>query len=159
MKKRCIVIPVIILPIVIGIFCLINMNNFYLGSNGMFYRTVSDYPNTTWVCEEPKAIIEVTCGQFGEVWGTKSILELEIDGEKNRFSISDRVNIFDLFRLDENGNKISDDRNDPNGNVIRTHAKYKKNVFGEVTSFRIEVLNDNQSIAGYKVLNFYKLSE
>lgn len=154
MKKKRIIISVIIVLVVIGIPCLINMSNFYLGSNSMFYRTVSDYPNTKWVCEETKAAINVIYKQSDESWGSQAILELEIDGEINRFEISDRVNLFDLFLLDENGNRKSDNRNDPNGNVIRTHAKYKKNIFGEVTSFQITVIDDEQTIEGYKTLKF-----
>ena len=155
MKKRKIVISVIIL-LVIGIPCLINMSNFYLGSNSMFYRTVLDYPDTVWVCNEPKARITVTIKHVEESWGAKALLEAENEGQKSRFSVETQANRFDLFRLDENGNEISNVINDPNGNVISARAKYRKNIWGEVTSFQITVINDNQTIAGYKTLEFYK---
>lgn len=154
MKKRRIVIPIIII-LIIGLPCLLNMSNFYLGSNSMFFRTISDYPNTVWVCKEPDAKITVTMERLKEASGSKSVLELEIDDVKNRFKIHTQADQFVLYRLDEEDNEISDVVNDPNGDVILTRAKYKKNILGVVTSFRITA-SENQTIAGYKTLEFVK---
>lgn len=154
MKKRRIVIPIIII-LIIGLPCLLNMSNFYLGSNSMFFRTISDYPNTVWVCKEPDAKITVTMERLKEASGSKSVLELEIDDVKNRFRIHTQADQFVLYRLDEEDNEISDVVNDPNGDVILTRAKYKKNILGVVTSFRITA-SENQTIAGYRTLEFVK---
>lgn len=153
-KKRIVILAIILLSV--GLLCLINMSNFYLGSNSMFYRTISDYPNTTWVSKEPQAIIEVTYEHSGESIGIKAIMEVNIDGKTDRYVIRNRVEIFDLFLLDQHGNQISDNINDTNGNVIRTRAKYRKNLLGEVTSFQITAVNDEPIIGGYKTLKFKK---
>lgn len=158
MKKKHIVISVIFL-LFIGILCLINMNNFYLGSNSMFYRTVSDYPNTKWICTEPKAVIEVIGNQYdvhSETCGSDTILTVYTNGVKNEFRVYTMANKIELCRLDVDGNEIDNARYDGNENAILTKVKYRKNILGNVTSFQIKVFYDEQSINGYKTLEFTK---
>lgn len=156
MKKRRIIIPIIMLLVVAGVPCLINMSNFGLGSNIAYFRTVDDYSNTVWICDEPKAMIAVTerKDKDSENWNPVATLSMEEYGKEVCFKIDTVAGIFILNRLDENGNEIDPAGYSGNPNRIVARASYRKNIFGEVTSFKVRARDKKQTIFGYKKLKF-----
>ena len=134
---------------------LLIINNFSFGPKGLFYKTLVDCPNTTWVDTDSKFLIEVFYGKTDEPYESKIVLSTLSSSPKEKFNVYVKYDKLYLFRLDENDNEITNVINDENGNVICGQAKYRKNILGNITSFKI-ILDGNQAIAGQKTVNFRK---
>ena len=150
MKKKYVVL--IFTFIVIG---LLIINNFSFGPRGLFYKTLDDCPNTTWVDTDSKFLIEVFYGKTDEPYESKIVLSTLSSSPKEKFNVYVKYDKLYLFRLDENDNEITNVINDENGSVMRGQVKYRKNILGNITSFKI-ILDGNQAIAGQKTVNFRK---
>ncbi len=145
----------IILLIVFAAICLLIINNFSFGPKGLFYKTLDDCPNTMWVDTDSKFLIEVFYEKTDEPYESKIVLSTLSSSPKEKFNVYVRYDKLYLFKLDENDNEITNVINDENGNVICGRAKYRKNILGNITSFKI-ILDGNQAIAGCKTLKFKK---
>lgn len=91
----------------------------------------------------------------GESYGNRIVLSTLPGTPEESFNVYVSGNKLYFFRLDENDKEITNVINDENGNVICGRAKYRKNILGNITSFKI-ILDGNQAIAGQKTVNFRK---
>jgi hypothetical protein len=143
---------IILILIIIGYF---NTLNFYMGSNSMFYKTIFDYPGSVWISKEPQLKLEVFKQSDTLNLGTHAIMRYQGTGNKKReFVVTGGVHldVFDINHIfNENGKMVG------NYTVMVGYAKYKKNIFGKITSFTLLTFNKDELFHNkYKEITFYR---
>lgn len=159
--RKSIIYYLIAIPIVL-LVCVyfIRTTNFYLGSNGYYYKDIFDYPESEWVCEEPKIKLRVyNLKQHPQSemeyvgYPHVAIMKMEFsEGEKEYAMIGERGHV-EIYEPIYVAGKIID-----KFEVFNGHANYRKNFFSaEVTSFTIyDIVQDEIFHHSYEKLRFHR---
>ena len=146
MKKNRVYFFIIFFVILVVYF--VRTANVGLGSNMAFYRDIFDYPNSEWICEEPKLELRVIDLQedpqlgFGYINNSCFAIVRVMKDEKELIMIGGhgKVEIYDYACEYKDGESVNTDFE-----VFFGRADYKRNFFDrEVTSFTIHDIKKDE---------------
>lgn len=153
--KKIVSFSLIIFIMIFAIYKIRTLN-IVLGSNTQYYKTIFDYPETEWICENPKIDLKVYNVEDHpelEYIGFMCPAIVKISGNDNELMMTGYIGNVEIF----NPEHMHADK----GGIVNAyslfsgHVQYKKNIHGEVTSFTIsDIRKDELFDFSYKSIKF-----